>query len=171
MTLTSKMTFFSLLFAFMVVLHMLDLYFSIPMGGYLLKIGLSNLIIVFVLFHYGVSSAIIMALLKIMTLSLFEPRYTAFTTIISISGTFLSLLGMIITKKASKSNVLLTSAVGGLLHNAGQWIAVWLIMRLTLLLYYLPLLIISGSVSGIVIGLISIKMLDKLYFIKKNHRY
>ncbi len=171
MSLTSKMTFFSLLFAFMVVLHMLDLYFSIPMGGYLLKIGLSNLIIVFVLFCYGVSSAILMVLLKIMTLSLFEPRYTAFTTIISISGTFLSLIGMIITKKISKSNVLLTSTVGGLLHNAGQWIAVWSIMRLTLLLYYLPLLIISGSVSGIAIGLISIKMLDKLYFIKKNHRY
>ncbi len=167
-----QITLFSLLFGFMMALHIIESsFFFIPVGGYPLKIGVSNLVVVVVLFFFSSSSAVFMVLLKIFALALFEPRSTAFSTLISASGSLISLAVMLMAKKWLKDKVHLTSTLGGMMHNLGQWLAVFFITQLTILWYFLPLLILGGALAGFLVGEVSQKMLQKLAMLKKNHRY
>lgn len=167
----NKLTLLSLLFAFMLSLHALELYFVIPIGGYPLKLGLSNLVLVFALFYFSKNEAIGLLCLKLLTLFFFEPRYTAFSMIISASGGLLSLIGMLIVKFFHKNGVIYASVTGGIFHNVGQWTAVLLISKIMQIWIYLPLLLILGAVSGFLVGSLSQKMLHRLEILKNKHRY
>jgi heptaprenyl diphosphate synthase len=155
----------------MLSLHALELYFVIPLGGYPLKLGLSNLVLVFTLFYFSKTEAIGLLILKLLTLFFFEPRYTAFSLIISASGGFLSLLGMLLAKFFNKNGVIYASVAGGILHNMGQWTAVLLISKIMQVWLYLPLLLIIGAISGFLVGSLSQKMLQRLEILKNKHRY
>jgi heptaprenyl diphosphate synthase len=155
----------------MLSLHALELYFVIPLGGYPLKLGLSNLVLVFTLFYFSKTEAIGLLILKLLTLFFFEPRYTAFSLIISASGGFLSLFGMLLAKFFNKNGVIYASVAGGILHNMGQWTAVLLISKIMQVWLYLPLLLIIGAISGFLVGSLSQKMLQRLEILKNKHRY
>ena len=45
------------------------------------------------------------------------------------------------------------SVAGGVSHNIGQIIVAMLVLKTKLLIYYLPALIISGTIAGIVVGI------------------
>jgi heptaprenyl diphosphate synthase len=167
----NKLTFLSLLFAFMLSLHALELNFVIPIGGYPLKLGLSNLILVFVLFYFSKSEALGLLLLKLLTLFFFEPRYTAFSLLISASGGLLSLLSMLFVKIFNKNGVIYASITGGIFHNIGQWTAVLVISRIIQIWVYLPFLILIGAISGFLVGSLSQKILQRLEILKNKHRY
>ena len=73
---------------------------------------------------------------------------------------------MILLKKIKLSTITI-SVIGGVCHNIGQ-IAVAIFMTETAeLVYYLPVLLITGTISGILIGLvgaITVKKMEKLEF-------
>ena len=71
----------------------------------------------------------------------------------SLAGAVLSLSGMILIKKTDRFSSIAVSVAGGVLHNVGQIIAACLITETKQLLLYLPVLLITGTISGIVIGL------------------
>jgi heptaprenyl diphosphate synthase len=167
----NKLTMLSLLFAFMLSLHALELNFVIPIGGYPLKIGLSNLVLVFVLFYFSFSETFILLILKLLTLFFFEPRYTSFSVLISASGGMLSLLGMILIKHIKKNGIILASIVGAILHNLGQWTAVLMISKILQLWIYLPFLVLLGAICGFLVGSLSHKIIQRLGILKKKHRY
>ena len=71
----------------------------------------------------------------------------------SLAGAVLSLSGMILIKKTDRFSSIAVSVAGGVLHNVGQIIVACLITETKQLLLYLPVLLITGTISGIVIGL------------------
>ncbi len=163
-----QVTILSLLFASMMVLYLIDMWIAIPIGGYPLKIGLANLIIVFALFFFGPKKAWLLIALKIITLAFLVPRHSAFTTLISTSGTVLSFVGMCSAKKILKQNILLTSMIGGILHNLGQWIMILILTQMMLFVYFFPFLVITGGLSGYFIGYVNEMLIPRLNFLKKN---
>ena len=98
----SKFTILSVLLSSGIVLHYID--FSIPIGGYMLKIGLSNIIIVCSLFLFGWLDTVILSVLKVILTSLLDPNFTGITLLISLSGAILSLIIMIFSKYVLKNN-------------------------------------------------------------------
>ena len=80
----------------------------------------------------------------------------------SISGAFLSLTLMIILKKLTKLSKITVSVIGGVSHNIGQIIMASIVTSTAELVYYLPALLISGTISGIVIGIVSAGLVKKL---------
>ena len=46
------------------------------------------------------------------------------------------------------------SVLGGVLHNVGQMIVAMLVVETASLIYYLPVLIIVGLLSGVAIGVL-----------------
>ena len=83
----------------------------------------------------------------------------------SAAGAVLSLAVMVLLKKGGRFSPITVSTVGGVCHNIGQIIAACLLTRTAELLYYLPVLLLSGTVAGILIGLLSgiiLKRLEKL---------
>ena len=121
----------------------------IPVPG--IKIGLPNLIIVFVLYKLGTKYAFIVSVLRVFLVSLLFG--SVLTLAYSMAGAVLSLLLMALFKKLSIFSETGVSIIGGVSHNAAQIIVACIIMETAQIVYYLPALIVSGVITGAVIGI------------------
>ncbi|MBR7181781.1 MAG: Gx transporter family protein [Clostridia bacterium] len=130
-----------------------------------IKIGLPNLIIVFLLYRVGWKETVIVSIIRIVLVSVLFGNIQTMT--FSIAGAVLSLLGMILLQKTNWFSTIAVSITGGILHNIGQIIAAVLWTQTAEIAYYLPVLLISGTVAGTVIGLLAgllVKRLEKWNF-------
>lgn len=118
-----------------------------------IKIGFANIAVIFVLYKFGWKEAGIVSLLRIIWLALLFGN--AMTLIYSVCGAILSLSGMILLKRFGRFSEIGVSVAGGILHNAGQILAAMVLMDTAQIVYYLPVLVISGTVAGVVIGIVS----------------
>ena len=74
----------------------------------------------------------------------------------------LSLAGMGLLKRSGKFTEIVVSVAGGILHNIGQIAMASLILETDALRYYLPFLLLSGTVAGVVIGVVSAIMVKRI---------
>lgn len=115
------------------------------------KVGLPNLVIVYLLYKLGAKEAVIVSIIRVILVSiLFGNIQSAF---FSICGAVLSLLGMILLKKLFAT--VTVSVIGGVLHNVGQIGAAVLVTATPGIVTYLPVLLISGTIAGVIIGIVS----------------
>lgn len=128
------------------------------------KLGLANIVVIFVLFRFGVRSAVGISALRVTLCALLFGN--ALTLAYSISGAVLSLAVMALFKKTGLFSVVGISVLGGVFHNVGQVIAAILLMRSAEISYYLPVLAITGVISGIFIGLVGAVVLKSLENVK-----
>lgn len=125
-----------------------------------IKIGLPNIAIVVVLYKVGWKEALSINLVRVLLVSVLFG--TALSLLYSISGAALSFAIMIILKKSKIFSPIMVSVSGGIFHNIGQIVVACLVLQTSELLYYLPVLLISGTISGILIGLIGAQVVKKL---------
>lgn len=129
------------------------------------KVGLPNLVIVFLLYKIGWKESVIVNILRVVLVALLFGNVQ--TLSFSLAGAALSLLGMILLKNSEKFSPIAVSIVGGVLHNVGQIIAACLWTQTPQIAYYLPVLLLSGTIAGIVIGIVGgmlVNRLDKIKF-------
>lgn len=115
------------------------------------KLGLANIVTMYCLFFIGYREAIIIVLLK----SLFVFLTRGFTAgLLSGCGSLLSILVLIIIQCTAGPRVSYRSlsVLGAVFHNMGQLLAVSLLMSSTIYVYYIPVLIISGVIMGLLTG-------------------
>ena len=79
-----------------------------------------------------------------------------------MAGGILSGLTMIVLKRFGRFDITVVSVAGGIMHNVGQILAAMILLETKSLLYYLPVLWISGIVAGLVVGLISKEVVRRL---------
>ncbi len=113
------------------------------------KLGLANLAVVFALYKFGWREAAGISLLRVFLVSLLFGHVMSLAY--SASGAVLSLLGMLLLKKTDRFGCLAVSVTGGVLHNVGQILMAWALMGSNVV-WYLPVLIVSGTVAGVAIG-------------------
>ncbi len=82
----------------------------------------------------------------------------------SVAGAFLSLLIMMLFKRLAIFSEVGVSIIGGITHNAAQITVACLLMETSQIIYYLPPLIISGTVTGALIGIGGALLIKKLNF-------
>lgn len=116
-----------------------------------IKIGLPNIIIVFVLYRFGLREAATVSLVRMLAVSFMFGNMMAL--VYSLAGAFLSMLLMVILKKLNFLSVVGVSVAGGVFHNVGQILTAMLLLGTAELGYYLIILTITGTVSGIFVGL------------------
>ena len=116
------------------------------------KLGLANLVVVFALYRLGWKEAAGISLLRVFLVSLLFGH--AASLMYSAAGAVLSLAGMILLKRIDRLSCVAVSVLGGVLHNAGQILMAVVLMGHNVV-YYLPVLILSGTVAGIGIGLVA----------------
>ncbi len=127
-----------------------------------IKLGLPNIAIIIILYLFSAKEAFIVSIIRVILTSLL---FTSIPTMIySLAGAILSLIFMIILKKSFA--VITVSMIGAIFHNIGQILVAILITNTNSLIYYLPVLIISGLISGIIIGLISGNAVNKIKMIE-----
>lgn len=116
------------------------------------KAGLSNIVSMVALYLFGPLEAIVVVPVRIILSGLtFSGLYSM---IYSLAGAALSLSVMILLSRSRRFSVLAVSTVGGVLHNIGQ-LAIATFVVGDAILYYLPILIISGTIAGAIVGLAS----------------
>lgn len=128
-----------------------------------IKLGLPNVAIVFVLYGIGEKEAVAVSLVRIFLVSVLFG--SVMSLMYSVAGAVLSLTVMILLKKSRRFSCVTVSVTGGVCHNIGQIIVACFVTKTAELVYYLPVLLISGVVAGVLIGLISgivLKRMEKL---------
>lgn len=116
-----------------------------------IKMGLPNIVIVFLLYRFSAVSAISVSLLRIALASLLFGNAMAF--FYSLAGGILSLLVMILLRKTKLMSPVGVSVAGGVSHNIGQILTAMLLLETAELGYYLVVLTVTGTVAGVLIGL------------------
>lgn len=124
------------------------------------KLGLANIVTVFVLYKIGARSAFLIAAVRVILISILFGNIMSFA--FSAAGMLLSLAVMIPMKKSGKFSVAGVSVSGGVAHNAGQIAAAVLLLGTKEIVYYLPVLCVSGVIAGICIGLLSAYLIDRV---------
>lgn len=125
-----------------------------------IKLGLSNLVVLIALYTMKTSDALIISIIRIILAGfLFNGT---FAMIYSLVGGLLSFAIMFITKKVDKFSPIGVSAVGGTVHNLGQIIVAGLVMNTYRIIYYFPILMISGLITGIINGIIASIIINRL---------
>ncbi len=143
--------------------------FPIPVPVYGIKLGIANIAIITVLLVVGKKEALIVNIVRIALTAILFGNLNSF--LFSIAGGLLSLVVMIILQCTKKFSVVGISVAGGVFHNIGQIVAAIFIMETTEIIYYLPVLLISGIITGIVIGIVSglvVKRVKSVYKAKDN---
>ncbi len=116
-----------------------------------IKMGLANIAVIFVLYKLGWKDAAVISLVRVLVVS-FVFNSNPSTVFYSLAGAVLSLLGMILLKKSGLFSTVAVSVIGGVLHNIGQIGMACILMQTNVVVYYLPWLILSGTLAGIAIG-------------------
>lgn len=124
------------------------------------KIGLANIVVVFALYKLGWKQAILISGVRVFLVSVLFG--SAASLLYSLAGATLSLIGMILLKKTDKFSCTAVSVAGGVLHNIGQIAMACIILETDVIRYYLPFLILSGTLAGIAIGIISAIMIRRI---------
>ena len=127
---------------------MIPINFGIPF----VKLGLANLVIVAAIYLFGGKQAFLISIVRIF-LSGFMFGNLA-SIMYSLAGGLLSLAAMLLLKKTDKLSILAVSVMGGICHNIGQLIVAMLVVENLKLIFYVPVLLISGFLTGLLIGIV-----------------
>ena len=129
-----------------------------------IKIGLANIIIVAVLYLYGIKEAFYVSILRIIVVGLLRTGLFSTTFLFSLSGAILSLTAMSILKKINLFSIVGISVIGAIFHSIGQLLMAYVFLKNNSVYLYFPFLIILSIITGCFTGIISkqiVKLLQK----------
>lgn len=155
--------FIALAFVLSYVEYLLPLNIGIP-GA---KVGLANLVVMVALYTLGKKDAALLSIVRVVLVGFTFGNLAMM--LYSMAGALLSFVVMLIAKRTKLFSITGVSVLGGVFHNVGQIIVAMFVLETSSLLYYLPFLIVIGTISGIVIGVISSMItvrVDRLFDIK-----
>ncbi|MBR2766355.1 MAG: Gx transporter family protein [Blautia sp.] len=126
------------------------------------KLGLANLAVVLILQRYSVKEAALVSVVRILVIGFLFGNM--FGILYSLAGAALSLTVMALLKRYGKLSLIGISVAGGVSHNIGQLIVAMLIVENASLIYYFPVLLISGIATGMVIGWLTQETAKRIRF-------
>jgi len=138
----------ALAFVFSYVESLIPIHLGIP-GA---KLGLANLAIIVALYTIGEKQAFLLSMVRIILVGFTFSNVASM--LYSLAGGILSFLVMVLAKKSKRFSITGVSVLGGIFHNVGQIIVAILVLETASLIFYLPVLLITGVVAGVVIGLL-----------------
>lgn len=157
-----KLAYMSVFSAFAIILSYIEMLIPFNFGIPGMKIGLANLAIVLALYYIGTKEAILVNVVRIIIIGLLFGN--AFSILFSLSGGIISFVFMYICKKTRFFSIVGVSAVGGVTHNVGQIIVAAFVVSTYSIMYYIPILVISGLITGIAIGIVASIIKSKIKF-------
>lgn len=149
----SRVAFLGLFTAFAMILSFVESQIPTFVAIPGIKLGLTNIAIIVILYKFGPTEAIIISLLRVLLSNLLFNGWNPQMLLFSLTGALLSFGAMLLLKKFL--NIVTVSVIGGICHNIGQILMACIVMETNAIVGYLPVLIITGVVAGVVIGLVS----------------
>lgn len=156
----SKVAYFGVFTTLALIFSYVETLIPIQFGIPGVKLGLANLIIVIALYRMKLSEAYLLSIVRVLLAGFIFGNY--FSIIYSLAGGLLSLTVMALLRQKGGFSVIGVSIAGGVFHNIGQLIIASVIVETFSVMYYVPVLLIAGLVTGLLIGIASDGMLKRL---------
>ena len=154
-----KIPFLAMAVALSVVFGYVELLFPLPVAG--AKLGLANLAVLLVLYLWDARDAFFVTVARVLLSSLLFGGFSAFW--FSLAGAVLSFCAMVLFKRWGACSIVGVSMAGGVCHNIGQLlVAIPATHTVGLLYYYAPALMVSGVVTGLLIGVLTKEVLKRI---------
>ena len=162
----NKTAYMGLLTALALILSYVENLISFQPGIPGIKIGLANLAVLICLYLFSWREAMVLTIVKAVVRGLLFGNL--FMIAYSLAGALVSALTMIFLKKSGLFHVPVVSAAGGVMHNMGQLLVALFVVETYSVVYYMPVLILSGLAAGIVIGMAAALVLPYIQNILKK---
>lgn len=151
---------YGMLIALAFILSYIERMIAIPVPIPGIKVGLANLVVITALYLMGPKHAFVLSMIRILLVGF---TFGSLSTILfSFAGGILSWILMVLAQKIKGLSMTGISILGGVGHNVGQIVVAMFVVNSTTLLYYLPVLILSGLIAGMVIGIIGALLINRL---------
>lgn len=124
------------------------------------KLGLANIAVIFALYRFGAREAAAVSALRVFLVALLFGSFVS--ALYSIAGAILSFAVMLLLRRFKVFSEVGVSVAGGVCHNVGQIAVACVLLETNVILYYLPFLLLSGTVAGIGVGILSALLIRKL---------
>lgn len=131
----------------------------IPIPGF--KLGLANIVGMFVLFYYGYKDYIGVTLFRVLLVGLL---FTGFGTgfLLSLAGNLFAIIASTIVYFCSRASIFSASVLGAICHSSGQVLMYMAISMSVYIVTYLPYLALLSMVSGFLLSFICRMVLVRL---------
>ena len=156
---TRKITTLALLTAAAMILSYVEsLLPSVGVPG--VKLGLANIAVIFALYRLGWKEAAAISLVRVGMVSLLFGSVGAL--FYSLAGALLSLAVMTLLRRLDVFSPVGVSVAGGVSHNVGQILMAMVLLETERLIWYLPVLILTGLGGGILVGLCGAALVKRI---------
>lgn len=157
---TKKMTIAALMAALALIFSYVEVLIPFTVGIPGIKLGIANIVVIIALYYLGPKYAITINVIRVLIAGLLFNGL--FGALYSLAGALVSFIVMVALKKTNIFSVVGISMAGGVAHNLGQiLIAAVLVANIKIFIYF-PVLIISGVITGAIIGILAGLILKKL---------
>ena len=163
---TKRLTSFALVAALAMVLSFIESQIPAFVAIPGVKVGLANIAVLFALYRFGIKEAVIISAIRIIAVSMLFG--TPISAIYSFGGAALSFAIMILLKKFTPASEVSVSVAGAIGHNIGQIIVACILLETNVIIYYLPFLLLSGTLAGVVIGIVSALVIKRVRIKKQR---
>ncbi len=156
-----RLTAAALLTALALILFTVEAQIPVPAPIPGLKLGLANIITVYAMFRLGPKDTLGILVVRILLGSIFAG--TAMTLLFSLCGGLCCYLLMLpLRKLLTPRQLWVCGALGAMAHNLGQSLAAAAVYKTFTVLIYLPVLLLSGILTGLFTGLCAQLLLSRL---------
>lgn len=155
-----KYAFLGLFSALAVIFGYVESLFPVFVGIPGIKLGLANLAVLFILERYTYKEALMVSFIRIVIIGFLFGNM--FSIVYSLAGAIFSLAVMTFLKMKTDSSIYAVSMAGGISHNVAQLVVAIILVENLSLIYYAPALLISGIITGFLIGYLTSEVLKRI---------
>ncbi|MCI8821771.1 MAG: Gx transporter family protein [Lachnospiraceae bacterium] len=163
---TEKTAQLGLLTALALIAGYIELLIPMPVGIPGVKPGLANLVVVWALYALGPYEALAVNGMRILLSGFLFGNLSMI--LYSLAGAAMSFVCMYLAKKSGAFTILGVSIVGGVTHNVGQLLVAMAVLETKSLIYYGPVLLAAGLVTGAVIGILAGEVEKRVHLRRRN---
>lgn len=157
---TKKVAYGGVFLALALVASYLETLIPIHLGIPGVKLGLANGVIMVLLYVADVKETYAISLARILLAGFMFGNLMMI--LYSLAGGMLSLTVMVILKKFGGFSAVGVSVAGGVAHNIGQLLVAALVLETGKMFFYLPVLLVSGTFAGVLIGILSGEIVKRI---------
>lgn len=142
------------------VLSYVETLIPVPFAVPGIKLGLANTVALFLLVKLDWKAASAVSIIRVLLSALLFGSVASLAY--SLAGAALSIAVMALIKKTGAFSAVGLSIAGAVAHNTGQIAMACILLGTDAILWWLPVLIVSGVVTGIAIGIVTALLAKKI---------
>ena len=161
-----KTALYGLLVALAFVLSLLESLVPLPIGIPGVKLGLANGVVLVTMYLLSTPSALVVSCLRILLagLTFGSPA----SMLYSFAGGLVSFGVMVLCRRSGRFSIAGVSMAGGVSHNLAPLVVAALVLQTPRIVWYLPVLLCAGLVTGWLLGFLATLLLPRLEKMKQK---